>query len=343
MIRRALEALTAYTPGEQPADAGIVKLNTNENPYPPSPAVERALAAEVSGRLRRYPDPSCAALRGAIAAEHGVTPEQVICGNGSDELLSLVLRALVEPDGVVGFLEPSYSLYSVLCAGLELQIRPLPLADDWTWTLPPEVRWDLFLLTQPNAPTGRLTPLPQVAALAAALEPAVLVLDQAYVDFAGATGLELLGERENVLVLRTFSKAYSLAGIRLGYALGPAPLIAALNKIKDSYNVNALTQRLGLAAFEDQEWMRDNAARICATRSRVAAALARRGFEVTPSQANFLWVRPPAAPATAWLACWRAAGLLVRHFPGPRTGAYLRLTIGTDAEMDRLLAVAPPA
>jgi len=336
-IAARVRELSGYTPGEQPTEADVVKLNTNENPYPPSPRVAQALRELAAERLRLYPDPLCMALRRAIAAEAGCDPASVFVGNGSDEILALCTRAFVEDGGAIGYFDPSYSLYPVLAAIRGAAGRPTPLGPDFAWRAPAAEGAALFLMTNPNAPTSVRYPRAEVEAFCRSF-PGVVVLDEAYVDFADEHCLDLALRLENTLALRTFSKSYSLAGLRVGYAVGPPELIAALFKIKDSYNVDALAQRLALAAFGDAAHMRANVARIRATRQRLAAELERRGFRVWPSQTNFLWVRPPERPAAELFAALRRQRILVRHFPGPRTGEFLRITVGTDAETDKLLA-----
>ena len=333
----AVRRLTAYTPGEQPAGE-VVKLNTNENPYPPSPDVLKALRNLSADALRRYPDPVCRALRKRLGRLHGVGEDRVFVGNGSDEILALALRAFVDRGGSAGWFDPSYSLYPVLAAIEEVEARPVPLGRDFGWKMPGGYSASLFFLTRPNAPTGVLYPKPVVRSFCRRFCGVVLV-DEAYVDFAKDDCIDLARELPNVLVARTLSKSYSLAGLRLGYAVGPAPLIEALYKIKDSYNVGAPAQAAALAALDDTAWMRRNARKIKATRRRTAAALEQLGFAVTPSDANFLWARPPAgADAAGLFSALRERELYVRYFPGPRTGAHLRITIGTDEQMARLLS-----
>jgi histidinol-phosphate aminotransferase len=342
-IRESVQALKAYVPGEQPKVAGLVKLNTNENPYPPSPAVARALREFAADRLRLYPDPSCAALREAIAKLNGCGPEQVFVGNGSDEVLRLATRAFTQAGGAIASFEPSYSLYPVLAAAEEVGFRAVRLGADFGWVEPPaDLDASLFCLANPNAPTGVLAPPERVRAFCERFAGVVLV-DEAYVDFAGGSScVELALELRNVLVSRTVSKSYSLAGLRVGYAVGSAELVGALNKLKDSYNVDALAQAAARAALEDGDWMRDNVRRIVATRERVAAELSKRGFGVVPSSANFLLAEPPAGTSAADLfAELRAKNVLVRYFPGPLTGRHLRITVGTDEEMDLFLAALP--
>ena len=337
LIRQAVRALTAYTPGEQPTVAGVIKLNTNENPYPSSPAVAEAMRRLAPEDLRRYPDPLSVELRAALARRHDCRVAQVFAGNGSDEVLALCTRAFVEADGVIGCFEPSYSLYPVLAAIQGVAVRLARLNPDFSWRLPDGYAADLFFLANPNAPTGRQYPRDTVRAFCEKF-PGVVVLDEAYVDFADYDCADLALSLPNVLSCRTLSKSYSLAGLRLGYALGPEPLIEALFKIKDSYNLDRLTQAIGQAAIEDPEHMRRNAERIQVTRGRLAPRLAELGFTVCPSSANFLWVQPPRWPAREVYDALRRRNILVRHFPGDLTGAYLRISIGTDAQMDMLLA-----
>ena len=339
-IRKTVQELEAYAPGEQPKVAGLIKLNTNENPYPPSPAVVRALREFSAESLRLYPDPVCSALRERLAALNGCAPEQVFVGNGSDEVLRLATRAFTPPGGAVASFDPSYSLYPVLAAAEEVGFQRIPLADGFGWTEPPaDLKASLFFLANPNAPTGVFYPLETIRAFCRRFKGVVLV-DEAYVDFSGGRDcLELAKEMPNVLIGRTMSKSFSLAGLRIGWAIGSAELVGAMYKLKDSYNVDRLAQALASAALGDMAWMQDNARRIAATRERVAAELAKRGFRVVPSASNFLFVSPPAGTTASGLfAGLRAKKILVRYFPGNRTGDYLRVSIGTDAQMDAFLA-----
>ena len=342
-IRPSVRNLEAYTPGEQPQVPGLVKLNTNENPYPPSPAVARVLRELSAESLRLYPDPAFVALRERIAAIAGCAADQVFVGNGSDEVLRLAVRAFTRPGGAVASFTPSYSLYPVLAAAEEVGFREVPLAEGFGWTEPPaDLDASLFCLANPNAPTGVFYPLADIEVFCRRF-PGVVLADEAYVDFAGGrSGLELAQRLPNVLVCRTMSKSFSLAGLRLGYAIGSAELIGALYKLKDSYNVDRLAQAVALAALGDLPWMQDNARRIVATRERVAAELEKRGFRVIPSAANFLFVEPPGGVSAAELfTTLRTKKILVRYFPGGRTGRYLRVSIGTDAQMDAFLAALP--
>jgi histidinol-phosphate aminotransferase len=273
LIRTSIQSLHPYVPGEQPGP-GVIKLNTNENPYPPSPRVAEALQSADPSSLRLYPDPVSSGLRRQVAALHGCAPEQVFIGNGSDEVLALCVRAFVPEGGAVGYFDPSYSLYPVLAAIEDVPVRPVPLPDEFDWVTPAPDHAALFFLTNPNAPTSRLFARPAVESFCRSFRGVVL-LDEAYVDFAPATCADLALSLPNVLIARTLSKSYSLAGLRLGYAVGSAPLIEALHKIKDSYNISLLTQRLAAAALDDPAWMRANVAKIITTRERVAPNPAR--------------------------------------------------------------------
>lgn len=335
-IKKSVRAMTAYVPGEQPEDLSVVKLNTNENPYPPSPRIREVLAQLDPDALRRYPDPLSCRLRRELANLHGCDPERVFAGNGSDEILALCTRAFVEDRGAIGYFNPSYSLYPVLAAIRDVAARPVELGRRFAWRMPRNYAAALFFLTNPNAPTGMLYPKPEVRAFCARF-PGVVVIDEAYVDFSRENCMDLALASDHVLVMRTFSKAYSLAGLRLGYAVGAPPLIAALYKIKDSYNLSRLTQAAALAAVTDPAWMRANVARVKRTRARLTSALEAMGFLVFPSETNFLWVRPPRIPAPALYRRLAERKIFVRYFAGPRTGAYLRITVGTDPQIARLL------
>ncbi|MCA1810071.1 MAG: histidinol-phosphate transaminase [Lentisphaerae bacterium] len=311
--------------------------NTNENPYPPSPLALRALMEAAADTLRLYPDPLCGKLRETVAGLHGVTSDRVFFGNGSDEILALCTRAFVEDDGSIGFFDPSYSLYRTLAQIRNAKIQAIALDADCAWPAPDPETADLFLLTNPNAPSGRLYPEAQVEDFCRRAR-GVVVIDEAYVDFAAAHCMDLAQRLPNVLVMRSLSKSYSLAGLRAGYAVGNPDLIAALFKIKDSYNVNRLTQAAALAALRDQAHMLDNVRRIKATRQKLAAELTAMGFQVHPSEANFLWVKPARPAAQRLYELLKDRKILVRYFPGTGTGEHLRITIGNEEQTERLLA-----
>ena len=351
LIRPLVRKLKPYVPGEQPQDRGLVKLNTNENPYPPSPKVIRAVRNAADGRLRLYPPPTAAALRARLARLHRCTPAHVIVGNGSDELLALAVRAFVEPAGrvpparaTVQWFEPGYSLYPVLADIHGARRGTTPLGADFS--LPPLSRlrrtrgWRfdaaLTFLTTPNAPSGRGYALRELDALCRALK-GVVVLDEAYADFASGNAMSLALKHRNVLVARTFSKGYSLCFLRVGYLVGHPALVAALDRIRDSYNVNGMAQAAALAALDDLAYYRRNVRKVAATRERVSRELAALGFRVLPSRTNFILVRPPRYPAKSWLARLRRRKILVRWFDAPGVKTYLRITLGTDREADALL------
>jgi len=338
-IRTSVQSLHAYVPGEQPAgDRKFIKLNTNENPYPPSPKVEAALRGLSAETLRLYPPPAADALRARIATMHDGGIEHVFAGNGSDEVLALCTRAFVENDGCIGYFEPSYSLYPVLAAIRDVRMMPVALGSEFTWRTPPADGSDLFFLTNPNAPTGMAFPPEAIDAFCAAYKGVVLI-DEAYVDFAASDCMALARRYDNVLVSRTLSKSYSLAGLRVGYCVGAAPLIEALNKLKDSYNLDRVAQTLALAALEDVDYMRRNVTLITAQRDRLGQALAKMGFCVFPSETNFIWTKPPTAiTAAAYVAALRERGILIRYFPQGDLAAYVRITIGTPDEMTALIA-----
>ncbi len=332
-VKKSIQAMQGYTPGEQPTDPRVIKLNTNESPYPPSPTIQAAMQ---NTTLRLYPDPVSLTLRRKIADLHGSKPENVFVGNGSDETLALCSRAFVEDDGAIGYFDPSYSLYPVLTQIRSVTARPVALGPDFEWAMPKDYRANLFFLTTPNAPTSIQYPKDEVRAFCARF-PGVVVLDEAYVDFARETYMDLALEFDNVLVMRTLSKSYALAGLRLGYVVGAAPLITALFKIKDSYNIDRITQAVALAALSDQAYMRTLVERIKATRRQTIAELEQLGFRVFPSETNFLWVKPARISAADLYRRLRDQNILVRYFPGIRTQDYLRITIGTDAEMQTLV------
>jgi histidinol-phosphate aminotransferase len=347
LIRPLVRRLHPYVPGEQPKIRGLIKLNTNENPYPPSPKVLAAIKAAADGRLRLYPNPTAEGVRAQLAKFHGCAPGHFIVGNGSDELLALATRAFVEPGQSVQFFTPSYSLYPVLADIHGARRNAVPLGPDFT--LPPvsELRrqgaWDarapLTFITTPNAPSGRGYSTQELRAFCRA-QKGVIILDEAYVDFARENAFSLALEFPHVLVARTFSKAYSLCFLRVGYLAGHASLIEALQKIRDSYNVNGLGQVAAMAALRDLPYYRRNFKRLIATRERLAAQLRALGFAVAPSQTNFIFTRPPKFSAQEWLGKLRRRRVLVRWFGAPETRDFLRITVGTDAEAKALLQAA---
>jgi len=357
LIRPLVHDLHAYVPGEQPRIKGLVKLNTNENPYPPSPRVLAAVKAATDGRLRLYPNPTAEKLRAKLAKLHGCAPANIIIGNGSDEVLALAVRAFVEPKGkpevrspkskakaTVQYFTPSYSLYPVLADIHGAAKNAVALNPDFSMPGVAELKrgkqWDfsaaLTLVTTPNAPGGRGYPTADLAKLCRA-QKGVVVLDEAYVDFADENALKLALKFPHVLVARTFSKAYSLCFQRVGYFVGHAELIAALDKIRDSYNVNGLGQIAAEATLDDLKFYRANFKKIVATREWLSRELTMRGFRVLPSQTNFILAKPPLYPAKEWLQKLREQKILVRWFSAPEVSSYLRITIGTPAEASALV------
>jgi histidinol-phosphate aminotransferase len=329
----------AYVPGEQPQGGRVIKLNTNENPYPPAPAVIAAVAAAASADLRLYPEPTARPLREEAARCYGVRPEQVLAGNGSDELLTMLMRAIVGVDDIVVFPEPTYSLYDTLVTIQEGRSLTIPFPPDFT--LPPAL-WAaegrLMMICNPNAPSGSLTPVATIAELASGFD-GVVVVDEAYVDFApaAATALPLLASHDNVIVLRTFSKSFSLAGMRIGLAFGHPDLLAQIAKVKDSYNLNRVAIAAGAAALVEIAWMQQNVARIVATRARLSARLTALGYDVLPSAANFVLALRPGEDQGRVQKALRERDVLVRHFATDRLREALRISVGTDQEIDRLL------
>lgn len=341
-IKKSVMRLEPYVPGEQPKARDVVKLNTNENPYPPSPKCAEVLAGFDLDKLRRYPDPEFATLREEIARQNGTTPDRVFVGNGSDEVLALAARAFVEDNEGIGSLDPSYSLYKTLAAIRDVKWTGLQRAQAVrnAKSAARDPRLSLFLWTNPNAPTGEYAEPKTIAAFARKF-PGVVIIDEAYADFARGNCMSLAAapRNKNVIVMRTFSKSYSLAGLRVGYCVGPTDLIDALYKVKDSYNVDAVAQSVALAALKDRAYHKKTVAKVIKTRKSFAKALAKRGWDVLPSESNFVFAKPPA-PATAAevFAMLKSKNIFVRYFPGPLTGDRLRITIGTDAQMKTLLA-----
>lgn len=316
-----------------------MKLNTNENPYPPSPRVRAALEAAIDDGLRLYPDPTARRLRTLAAERYGHAPDGILVGNGSDELIGLVVRATVDPGDGVAFAAPTYSLYETVVALHGARCVEVPYPDDWT--LPVDAlaacRVPLTFVCNPNSPSGTSTPIGELRRLARATA-GVVVVDEAYGDFSDAPALPLLRELDNVVVLRTFSKSFALAGLRVGLAFGHPDLVAGLAALKDSYNVNRLTQRAAEAALEDTAYMRAQVKRIRTTRARLGRALEGLGYRVPESAANFVLAVRAGVDQGPVAAALAERGILVRHFATVRLRDALRITVGTDTEVDVLLA-----
>lgn len=328
--------LTPYVPGEQPKLANLVKLNTNENPYGPSPRALAAMRGELGDGLRLYPDPNSDRLRQAVADYYRLTPEQVFVGNGSDEVLGHAFLALLKHDAPLLFPDITYSFYPVYCGLYRIDYRRIPLGDSF------EIRLDDYLqpnggiiFPNPNAPTGRLLTLGEIRQLLDRNRDSVVVIDEAYIDFGGESAAALVPEYPNLLVIQTLSKSRSLAGLRVGFALGQAELIEALDRVKNSFNsypIDRLALAGAVAALEDQEHFETTRQAIIRSREWLAAELAELGFEVLPSAANFVFARHPAHDAGELAQALRADGIIVRHFKQPRIEQFLRITVGTDEQ-----------
>ena len=339
-LNPAIEAMTAYIPGEQPRDKAYIKLNTNENPYPPAPSVVAAMNAGEVEDLRLYSDPTAKVLKEKLAELYGLKPENIYVGNGSDEVLYFLFRAYGQSGAA--FPDISYGFYSVFAELCGIPATVIPLEADFSIDPAKYHGLDRFIvIANPNAPTGLSLTLPEIEGILKSNPNAVVAIDEAYVDFGGESAYPLMEKYENLMVVRTFSKSRSMAGARLGYALGPAALIADLEKLKYSvnpYNVNRLTLRLGEATVDAESYYREKCAAIMATRERTAEALTALGFTVLPSRTNFLFVKSDKIDGRALYEKLKDRGILVRHFGNPRIADYIRLTIGTDAQMDACLA-----
>jgi histidinol-phosphate aminotransferase len=343
-----VNSLTPYIPGEQPRESGIIKLNTNENPYPPSPAVYAALRDAAVDALRLYPDPCCTALRCAIAAQNGLQSENVFCGNGSDEVLAFAFGAFFGKERLL-FPDITYSFYPVYANFWGINYREVPLGADWNINIKDyDDCSGGIIFANPNAPTGSFLKISQVKTLCslALSKNAVIVIDEAYSAFAAETALPLLLKEKfpNLLIVRTFSKAYSLAGLRAGFALGHKDLICALERMRDSFNsytLDYIAQKAALAAVNDHNYLDQTTAKIIAERERISAELKKRDYEILPSAANFIFAKHPALSGESVYESLRSRGVLVRHFSKQRIKDFVRISIGTKEQMDVLLNAAP--
>lgn len=337
-----VHTLSPYVPGEQPKQEGIVKLNTNENPYPPSPHVVTAIASAAE-RLRLYPDPRATHLREAIAAHCDVGLEQVFVGNGSDEVLAHTFQALLKHDTPLLFPDVTYSFYPVYCGLYGIAHDEVPLDAAMRIDISDYRRSSsAILLCNPNAPTGIALQRDAIASLLAEQPDRLVVVDEAYVDFGAESAVPLVARHDNLLVIQTFSKSRSLAGLRVGFAIGQRPLIEALERVKDSFNsypVDCLAIAGAVAAIEDDGWFGETRARIIASREMLTGELGQLGFEVLPSLANFVFARHRKRSGADLAAALRQRGVLVRHFRKPRIEDFLRITVGTETECARLVEV----
>ena len=335
-----IKDLVPYTPGEQPKDRVFIKLNTNENPYPPSPKVIKAIEDAAGEGLRLYPDPEATALRAAIAEYHGLAPEQVFCGNGSDEVLGLCFYAFFTPGKKVVFPDITYSFYPVYTKLFGLDWEEIPLNEDFTLPV------DKFLggnggvvICNPNAPTGRTLPLSDIRRILDANPGVVVLVDEAYADFGAQSAVELINKYPNLVVVCTMSKSRSLAGMRIGYALGNADLIAGINCVKNSFNsypLDRLALVAGEAAIWDVEYFEATRHRVMQTRQRATERLRELGFTVHDSNANFIFITHPEKSGRELQQELRDRGVLVRWFNKPRIDQYLRVSIGTDEDMETM-------
>ncbi|GAB4128491.1 histidinol-phosphate transaminase [Thermopirellula anaerolimosa] len=344
LFRPNIRAMEGYTPGEQPQESGFVKLNTNENPYPPSPKVEQAIRRALLRGLQKYPDPLATAFRVAAGKVFGFDPDWILAGNGSDDILTICTRAFVGTGHRIRYPYPSYLLYGVLGRLQEAKIEEVMFRPDWN--LPeefavPEEDLRLCYLPNPNSPSGTMIRPPTIEALAERL-PCPLLVDEAYADFADENCLDSVRRCQRILVSRTLSKSYALAGLRFGFLIAHPDIIRQLRKVKDSYNCDALSIAAATAAIEDQAWLRENRAKILATRARLSAGLGELGFQVLDSQANFVWCTHQERKAEDLFAALKRQKILVRYMVYPRWGDGLRITVGTDAEIDTLLEALKP-
>jgi histidinol-phosphate aminotransferase len=338
-----VHSLSPYVPGEQPKLDGIVKLNTNENPYGPSPHVLAAIAS-ATDRLRLYPDPRASCLRETIAARYAVAPEEVFVGNGSDEVLAHTFQALLKHDAPLLFPDITYSFYPVYCGLYGIRFEEVPLDAAMRVQIADFRRpCSAILLPNPNAPTGIGLPREAIEALVAEHPDQLVVIDEAYVDFGAESAVSLVARHDNLLIVQTLSKSRALAGLRVGFAIGQRPLIEALERVKDSFNsypLGCLAIAGAVAAIKDDTWFQETRDRIIANRESLVHALSELGFEVLPSVANFVFARHRSRGGSHLAAQLRELGVLVRHFQKPRIKDFLRITVGTEDQCSRLITLA---
>ncbi len=339
-IRPNISAMHGYVPGEQPQGGKLIKLNTNENPYPCSPKVKAAIGRVVQQGLQKYPDPLATAFRLRAAELLGVAPDWILCGNGSDDILTIVTRAMVGPGDTVRFATPSYLLYRTLAEIQDARCDVVRYRDDWSlgddFAAPaPNLR--LAYLANPNSPSGTQLPPARVAEIAAAL-PCPLLVDEAYADFADRNCLSLVAGNEKVMVSRTLSKSYALAGLRFGFLVAQPQVIHELVKVKDSYNCDAISIAGATAAIDDQAWLAETRMKILSTRGRLTAELRQFGFAAVDSQANFVWCQQPHFSSETIYQQLKAGGVLVRYMKYADWGDGLRITIGSDEQIDACIA-----
>lgn len=337
--------LSPYVPGEQPKLHDLVKLNTNEHPLGPSPKALQAMQAACNDTLKLYPDPGSEHLRKVIAAHYRVQPDQVFIGNGSDEILAHTFQALLKHDGPLLFPDITYSFYPVYCGLYGIDYQAVPLKDDFSMDvqdyLPNDSRQaGAIIFPNPNAPTGRALPLSDIERVVAANPDIVVVIDEAYVDFGAASATSLISRYENLLVIQTLSKSRSLAGLRVGYAIGSRVLIEALERVKNSFNsypIDRLAEIGAAAAIEDTAHFEQACQYVINTRATLVSQLQALGFDVLPSSANFVFARHPGRDGAALAAALRERSVIVRHFKQARIDQFLRITVGTESQCARLI------
>jgi histidinol-phosphate aminotransferase len=342
---KTVKELTPYVPGEQPKLSQLIKLNTNESPYGPSPKALAAIAAANTEALRLYPDPNSDALKQSIAKIHGLTPNQVFVGNGSDEVLAHVFLGLLKHEHPILFPDITYSFYPVYCKLYGIAFENIPLSDDFSISVDDYLKKNNglnggIIFPNPNAPTGKALPLKDIEKLLQANKDSVVVIDEAYVDFGTSSAVSLIKQYNNLLVTHTLSKSYALAGLRVGYAVGHPDLIEALERVKNSFNsypIDKLAMAGAMAAIEDQDYLNKISQAVIKTRESLVQTLNTLGFETIPSSANFIFTKHPKHDAAQLSAALRERHIIVRHFKLPRIDQYLRITIGTDEQCDALV------
>jgi histidinol-phosphate aminotransferase len=338
---KTVKNLTPYVPGEQPKLSQLIKLNTNESPYGPSPKALAAIASANTDGLRLYPDPNSDSLKQAIAKVHGLKSDQVFVGNGSDEVLAHAFLGLLKHEDPILFPDITYSFYPVYCNLYDIAFENIPLQEDFSIDIKKYIRKNGgIIFPNPNAPTGRALPLADIRALLESNTESVVVIDEAYVDYGTESAVTLVNQYPNLLVTHTLSKSYALAGLRVGYAVGHPDLIEALERVKNSFNsypIDKLAMTGSVAAIEDQEYLHKISKAVIQTRETLVKDLSQLGFETIPSQANFVFTKHPSKDAAAIAAALREKHIIVRHFKLPRIDQHLRITIGTDAQCAALI------
>jgi len=344
-VRSHIAAMSGYEPGEQPVADKCIKLNTNENPYPPSPRVKQAIQNALETGLVRYPDPTASSFRLRAGEVLGVDPDWILCGNGSDDILTIVMRCLVGEGQPLRIPYPSYILYKTLAGIQGARCQEVLFEQDWSLTAAfaePDGDPRLAFFPNPNNPSGTTIPPDQLMELADRL-PCPLLIDEAYADFTDQHCIDLVKQSENVMVMRSMSKSYALAGLRFGFLVAQPAIIAQLMKVKDSYNCDALSIAGATGAIDDQEWLVENCRRVIATRERMTSDLIQLGFSVVPSQANFVWCTRRDQPVRPIYENLKQNQLLVRYMDYPNWGDGLRISVGTEDQIDACLTLIASA